>query len=90
VLEVRNNLTHNMGMNAMLFMTQQMSKIERQAEAAEQAQLRFPECQARLAERPPFYRCSSGARYDNPGQRPPSPGPQDPEPNTPTHYPFDS
>lgn len=64
--------------------------VERAILASEQDRLPFPECQVRLAENPPFYRCSCGASYANPGEHPETRGAQDPEPDTRAQYPFNS
>lgn len=74
-----------------ILLDQPMSRSDVRAEAAEQAILKFPQCQIRVADRPPFFRCSCGARYDNHGQHPETPGPSDPQPDQPAQqYPFDN
>jgi hypothetical protein len=49
--------------------TRTLLPIESAILRAEQERL-SPGCLVRLADHPPFFRCSCGARYSNPGEHP--------------------
>lgn len=69
-----------------MLMTRTPLPIERRILQVEQDTLPRG-CVMRLAENPPFYRCSCGARYDNPGQHSQPDASQD---QPAQQYPFDA
>jgi len=58
-----------MGVQAMMLETRRLLPIEEAILRAEQERL-GPGCVVRLADHPPYFRCSCGAHYSNPGEHP--------------------